>query len=39
MMIVDIAELIPENHLLCKINQMISLDLIYDLVVLYLSCF
>ena len=32
MLILDIEELIPENHLLRKINQMISFDFIYDLV-------
>lgn len=35
MMILDIAELIPENHLLRKINQMVSFDFIYDLVASY----
>lgn len=34
MLILDIEELIPENHLLRKIDQMISFDFIYDLVVL-----
>ena len=33
MIILDLSELIPENHLLRKINQMISFDFIYDLVV------
>ena len=32
MIILDLSELIPENHLLRKINQMISFDFIYDLV-------
>lgn len=36
MLILNIKELIPENHLLRKINQMISFDFIYDLVV---SCY
>ena len=31
MIILDLSELIPENHLLRKINQMISVDFIYDL--------
>lgn len=31
MIILDLSELIPENHLLRKINQMISIDFIYDL--------
>lgn len=35
MLILDIEELIPENHLLRKINQMISFDFIYDLVESY----
>lgn len=35
MVILDITELIPENHLLRKINQMISFDFIYDLVAPY----
>jgi transposase len=35
MIILDLSELIPENHLLLKINQMISFDFIYDLVALY----
>ena len=35
MLILDIEELIPENHLLRKINQMISFDFIYDLVASY----
>ena len=33
--IIDLSELIPENHLLRKINQMISFDFIYDLVASY----
>lgn len=32
MLILDIEELIPEKHLLRNINQMISSDVIYDLV-------
>ena len=36
MIILDLSELIPENHLLRKINQMISFDFIYDLVAPYL---
>ena len=35
MVILDIAELIPRDHLLRKINQMISFDFIYDLVAPY----
>ena len=35
MLILDIEELIPENHLFRKINQMISFDFIYDLVASY----
>lgn len=35
MLILDLAELIPENHLLRKINQIISFDFIYDLVAPY----
>ncbi len=37
MMILDITELIPENHLLRKINQMVSFDFIYNLVAPYYS--
>ena len=33
--ILDLSELIPENHLLRKINQMISFDFIYDFVAPY----
>ena len=33
--ILDLAELIPENHLLRTINQIISFDFIYDLVAPY----
>ena len=33
--ILDLSELIPEKHLLRKINQMISFDFIYDLVAPY----
>ena len=32
MVILDLSELIPENHLLRKINRIISFDFIYDLV-------
>ena len=35
MVILDIAELIPRDHLLRKINQMVSFDFIYDLVAPY----
>lgn len=35
MIILDLSELIPENHLLWKINQIISFDFIYDLVAPY----
>ena len=35
MVILDLSELIPENHLLRKINQIISLDFIYDIVAPY----
>ena len=35
MIILDLSELIPENHLLRKINQMISFDFVYDLVAPY----
>ena len=35
MIILDLSELIPENHLLRKINQMISFDFIFDLVAPY----
>ena len=35
MVILEIAELIPSDHLLRKINQMISFDFIYDLVAPY----
>ena len=38
MLILDIEELIPENHLLRKINQMVSFDFIYDLVAPILPC-
>ena len=38
MIILDLSELIPENHLLRKINQMISFDFIYDLVAPYYRC-
>ena len=35
MIILDLSELIPENHLLRKNNQMISFDFIYNLVAPY----
>lgn len=35
MVILDIAELIPSDHLLRKINQIVSFDFIYDLVAPY----
>lgn len=35
MVILDLLELIPENHLLRKINQIISFDFIYDIVAPY----
>ena len=35
MVILDLSELIPENHLLRKINQIISFDFIYDIVAPY----
>ena len=35
MVILDIAELIPSDHLLWKTNQIVSFDFIYDLVALY----
>lgn len=35
MVILDIAELIPNDHLLRKINQLVSFDFIYDLVAPY----
>ncbi|MDO5548132.1 MAG: hypothetical protein Q4F79_06545 [Eubacteriales bacterium] len=35
MVILDITELIPENHLLRKINQMVSFDFIYNLLAPY----
>jgi hypothetical protein len=31
MVILDMVELIPENHLLRKIDQMVSFDFVYDL--------
>lgn len=31
MVILDIAELIPSNHLLWEINQMVSLEFVCDL--------
>ena len=35
MVILDLSELIPENHLLRKIDQVISFEFIYDLVAPY----
>ena len=35
MVILDLSELIPENHLLRKINNIISFNFIYDLVAPY----
>lgn len=35
MVILDIAKLIPSDHLLQKINQTVSFDFIYDLVAPY----
>ena len=35
MLVLDIKELIPENHLLRKVNQLVSFDFIYDLVAPY----
>ena len=35
MVILDLSELIPENHLLRKINQIISFDFIYPIVAPY----
>ena len=32
MLVLEIEELIPENHLLRPINQLVSFDFIYDLV-------
>lgn len=32
MMILDLAQLIPNNHLLWKIDQKVSFDFIYGLV-------
>ena len=37
MIFVDIESLIPENHLLRKIERMVSSDFIYDLCLLYTS--
>ena len=36
MLILDIEEMIPENHLLRKINQLVSFDFIYDIAVPYI---
>ena len=38
MVILDLSELIPDNHLLRKINQIILFDFIYDLVAPYSPC-
>ena len=35
MLILDIEEMIPENHLLRKINQLVSFDFIYDIAAPY----
>ena len=35
MLVLDIEEWLPENHLLRKINQLVSFDFIYDLAALY----
>ncbi len=35
MLVLDIEELIPENHLLRQINQLVSFDFIYDLAAPY----
>lgn len=35
MLILDMEEMIPENHLLRKINRMVSFDFIYDLAAPY----
>ena len=35
MLVLDIKELIPENHLLRQINQLVSFDFIYDLAAPY----
>ena len=35
MLVLDIEELIPENHLLRRINQLVSFNFIYDLVAPY----
>lgn len=38
MIFVDIESLIPENHLLRKIERMVSFDFIYDLLAPYSEC-
>ena len=35
LLVLDIEELIPGNHLLRKINQLVSFDFIHDLVAPY----
>ena len=35
MLVLDMEELIPENHLLRRINQLVSFDFIYDLAAPY----
>lgn len=35
MLVLDIEELIPENHLRRQINQLVSFDFIYDLAAPY----
>ena len=37
MLFVDIESLIPETHLLRKIERMVSFDFIYDLLAPYIS--
>ena len=36
MLILDIEELIPGNHLLRQINQLVSFDFIYDLSLIHI---
>ena len=37
MLVLDMEELIPENHLLRRINQLVSFNFIYDLAAPYYS--
>ena len=37
MIFVDMESMIPENHLLRKIDRMVSFDFIYDYLALYYS--